>query len=209
MSKTSGTPAFLAPEVCSGAEFKGPPVDLWAIGVTLYIMVYGRLPFMAPGVMKLYATIQSHEPEFPDTTPRGKAVPRDLVLVMRGLLDKNAETRATIETLRGNAWLTSNGTEPLPDAFYDLLIITDEDVDNAITPTLSLSTLASVALKLKSRARHARQRVASGEGLPAPAKRAVVEEEPAPPEPAAPKRPPFLSRGGKSAGGPPRPFLSR
>jgi SNF1-activating kinase 1 len=59
LARSVGTPAFWAPEVCYtdeeaiGAIFGGVTpritgaIDLWALGITLYCMVYARLPFMA------------------------------------------------------------------------------------------------------------------------------------------------------------------
>lgn len=42
----SGSLFYLAPEVFRGEEVEGPPVDVWALGVTLYAMLVGRLPFL-------------------------------------------------------------------------------------------------------------------------------------------------------------------
>ena len=39
--KTVGTPAFFAPEMCSGRPFSARAADLWALGVCLYIFVFG------------------------------------------------------------------------------------------------------------------------------------------------------------------------
>jgi SNF1-activating kinase 1 len=58
LAKTVGTPAFFAPELIYWDtdifEDGKPPkitgaIDLWALGVTLYCMIYGRLPFLAEG----------------------------------------------------------------------------------------------------------------------------------------------------------------
>jgi serine/threonine protein kinase len=40
-----GTLAFLAPEVFRGTANSGPPLDVWALGVVLFTMLNGRLPF--------------------------------------------------------------------------------------------------------------------------------------------------------------------
>jgi len=45
---SAGTPAFLSPEQCKSQPLRGDMVDLWALGVTLYCMTFGRIPFGEP-----------------------------------------------------------------------------------------------------------------------------------------------------------------
>lgn len=47
-----------APEMLTGDNFHGKPVDIWACGVTLYMFVYGRPPFLAQTMTELYGRIQ-------------------------------------------------------------------------------------------------------------------------------------------------------
>ncbi len=54
---SAGTSAFLAPEVCSGKGASGKMVDVWATGVTLYMMLVGRVPFWAETVPEIYEKI--------------------------------------------------------------------------------------------------------------------------------------------------------
>ena len=41
--RTMGTPAFLAPEMCAGDPYLGEVADIWALGICLYMFIYGKL----------------------------------------------------------------------------------------------------------------------------------------------------------------------
>eukprot|EP00756_Hemistasia_phaeocysticola_P005360 Hpha_TRINITY_DN13294_c0_g2::TRINITY_DN13294_c0_g2_i1::g.154860::m.154860/K07359/CAMKK2; calcium/calmodulin-dependent protein kinase kinase 2 len=43
--RTAGTPFFHPPEACSGKCFGAKGQDVWALGVTLYVLLFGRVPF--------------------------------------------------------------------------------------------------------------------------------------------------------------------
>jgi serine/threonine protein kinase len=60
LSRTAGSPAFLAPELCSsGSRPRGQPTDVWALGVTLFCMVFGKVPFNSENVLGVYDAILS------------------------------------------------------------------------------------------------------------------------------------------------------
>ena len=48
LSKTEGNLYFYPPECCQGKSdhFAGKPVDIWAMGVTIYIVTFQKLPFL-------------------------------------------------------------------------------------------------------------------------------------------------------------------
>ena len=54
-----GTPSFMSPEIVSKQEYKGPPADVWALGVVLYVMLTGVFPFRGHTDKELYSKICS------------------------------------------------------------------------------------------------------------------------------------------------------
>ena len=74
----SGTLAYMAPEVLDkGGAQTSPAIDVWAIGVMFYTMIYGELPFYADDEKNLIKKIINDQPRFKKTapiTPLGKEV---------------------------------------------------------------------------------------------------------------------------------------
>ncbi|KAH8737721.1 kinase-like domain-containing protein [Ilyonectria robusta] len=108
ISKSAGSPAFLPPELCGKhGDVSGTAADIWSMGVSLFCLKYGRIPFNRDGMLDMYDAIKSDEPQIPeDENP-------DFVDLIRKLLDKNPETRITMKEIRNHAWVTCNGTDPL------------------------------------------------------------------------------------------------
>ena len=52
-----GTPSYMAPEIVTKKEYAGPPVDIWASGVLLWVMLCGSFPFKGPNDRELYRKI--------------------------------------------------------------------------------------------------------------------------------------------------------
>jgi len=68
-----GTPTYFAPEVLRGAK-ASPASDLWALGVVLYEMVTGRLPFHGKTLIETANSIMNDEPPaLPARVPAGLA----------------------------------------------------------------------------------------------------------------------------------------
>lgn len=40
-----GSPSYAAPEIVARKQYEGPPVDVWSLGVVLFAMLAGYLPF--------------------------------------------------------------------------------------------------------------------------------------------------------------------
>ncbi|OWB85972.1 nucleotide binding protein [[Candida] boidinii] len=109
LAKTAGTPAFLAPELCKtdGSEVKVTyKIDIWALGVTLYCLLFGRLPFEAKSEFVLFDTINNEPLSFPDMKKWKSSKPlsdedfkqaKDLLCK---LLEKDPEKRIEISEIK-------------------------------------------------------------------------------------------------------------
>ena len=56
-----GTPSYMSPEITRKVEYDGKPVDMWALGVLLYLMVTGTNPFKGTNEPDLFKKIQKGE----------------------------------------------------------------------------------------------------------------------------------------------------
>lgn len=113
VEKVEGTMYFYAAEMCKeDAEFvfEGPPLDIWALGVTLYCIVYLKLPFFSESgdYFELLDKISEAQFEIPDD----QSVDSGLINLIRRMLDKNPSTRITSKELIHDEWL-NNGRIPL------------------------------------------------------------------------------------------------
>ena len=85
-----GTPSFMSPEQLEGRNVNGH-TDLFALGVSLYELLTGRLPFRGASMTTLMFVI-ANEPHEPITTVRPD-LPPELDSVIDTALNKDADAR--------------------------------------------------------------------------------------------------------------------
>lgn len=67
MKTACGSPCYAAPEMIAGKRYYGPAADMWSVGVILFALVCGYLPFDHPNTNTLYKKIMNgdyHCPRF-------------------------------------------------------------------------------------------------------------------------------------------------
>ncbi|EAS00652.2 Serine/Threonine kinase domain protein (macronuclear) [Tetrahymena thermophila SB210] len=81
--------------------------DVWALGVTLYALVYKRLPFYHNNLQQLFHLIEKGNLVFPS---KPKISP-GLQNLIQGMLEKDFEKRLTLEDIQKNFWVNQNETD--------------------------------------------------------------------------------------------------
>lgn len=99
LHRSPGTPVFTAPECCLGSAYHGKPADVWALGVTLFCMLFGGYPFIGDTLQDMYDKIVNKALQLPDR------LSPDLMSLLEGLLCKDPNVRFTLDKVTHNAWV--------------------------------------------------------------------------------------------------------
>ncbi|KAJ4261679.1 hypothetical protein NW762_007117 [Fusarium torreyae] len=147
LAKTVGTPAFFAPELCyTDLDTEQPKVseqiDVWSLGVTLYCLIYARIPFLAEDEFQMFRKIATEEvyipkrrllPVHPSTSPAATSLYKrqnmrpyrddnDLVYeevdnllidLLRQMLTKNPDKRIRLRDIKRHPWVVQDLMNPI------------------------------------------------------------------------------------------------
>ncbi|WZH39269.1 CAMKK kinase [Fusarium acuminatum] len=147
LAKTVGTPAFFAPELCyTDLDTEQPKVseqiDVWSLGVTLYCLIFARIPFLAEDEFQMFRKIATEEvyipkrrlmPVHPSTSPAATSlykrqnmhpyrddndlayeeVDNLLIDLLRQMLTKNPERRIRLRDIKRHPWVVQDIMNPI------------------------------------------------------------------------------------------------
>ncbi|XP_071057459.1 calcium/calmodulin-dependent protein kinase type II alpha chain isoform X5 [Onthophagus taurus] len=98
----AGTPGYLSPEVLKKEPY-GKPVDIWACGVILYILLVGYPPFWDEDQHRLYAQIKAGAYEYP--SPEWDTVTPEAKNLINQMLSVNPSKRITAAEALKHPWI--------------------------------------------------------------------------------------------------------
>lgn len=96
---TCGTPNYVAPEVLSDQGYDGKKADVWSIGVILYVLLAGFLPFDESTIANLFNKIKKAEFTYPSWFSN------DVKSVIDSMLVADPKQRVSLTQLKENPWL--------------------------------------------------------------------------------------------------------
>uniref|UniRef100_A0A3P8ZCE7 calcium/calmodulin-dependent protein kinase n=1 Tax=Esox lucius TaxID=8010 RepID=A0A3P8ZCE7_ESOLU len=103
----AGTPGYLSPEVLRKDPY-GKPVDIWACGVILYILLVGYPPFWDEDQHKLYQQIKAGAYDFP--SPEWDTVTPEAKNLINQMLTINPSKRITADQALKHPWICQRST---------------------------------------------------------------------------------------------------
>ncbi|KAM8961601.1 maternal embryonic leucine zipper kinase [Pelodytes ibericus] len=116
-----GSPAYAAPELIQGKAYIGSEADIWSMGVLMYALMCGYLPFDDDNVMVLYKKIMRGKYDIPKWLSPGS------VLLLSQMLQVDPKKRITVKHLLTHPWLMHGYSCPVEWHSKSPLGYVDED----------------------------------------------------------------------------------
>ncbi|XP_063820876.1 testis-specific serine/threonine-protein kinase 1-like [Pseudophryne corroboree] len=102
LSKTfCGSAAYAAPEILQGIPYHPKFFDIWSMGIILYIMVSGAMPYDDSNIKKMLRTQKAHRIDF----PYSKHISSDCKDLIYRMLQPDVTRRLTICEILNHSWL--------------------------------------------------------------------------------------------------------
>ncbi|KAG5893453.1 hypothetical protein JTB14_012170 [Gonioctena quinquepunctata] len=100
LSTFCGSPPYAAPELFQGLKYDGPKADIWSLGVVLYVLVCGSLPFDGPTLNALRNVVIDGKFRIP------YFMSQECEHIIRHMLVVDPEKRLTMSQIVKHRWLS-------------------------------------------------------------------------------------------------------
>eukprot|EP01134_Creolimax_fragrantissima_P005806 CFRG5806T1 len=100
-----GSPPYAAPELFEGREYSGPGVDIWSLGVVLYVLVCGALPFDGSTLQELRMRILDGVFKIPFY------LSTECENLIKSMLVRDPTKRITLNGILSHEWMTKVDTD--------------------------------------------------------------------------------------------------
>jgi MAP/microtubule affinity-regulating kinase len=102
-----GSPPYACPELYLGQEYFGPEVDIWSLGVILFVLVCGSLPFDGSSLPKLRAKILAGKFKVP------YHMSKECESLIRKMIVLEPRQRISLSALKNDPWLNDGADAEL------------------------------------------------------------------------------------------------
>ncbi|ORX49732.1 Pkinase-domain-containing protein [Piromyces finnis] len=121
-----GSPPYAAPELFQGRRYTGPEVDVWSLGVILYVMTTGCLPFNGKNLQEIRESVCRGKYRIPFyiTDSCEKLIKKFLV--------RDPSKRASLDMFRDDPWINEDFSDSPIDVNIDEVIEQDDEIIDKI-----------------------------------------------------------------------------
>ncbi|OHT09493.1 calcium/calmodulin-dependent protein kinase kinase 2, beta [Tritrichomonas foetus] len=135
-TEMKGTPAYLAPEMFGENSYDPFSADVWSLGITLYFVLFSKLPFIAGKLADIQRKVTAEDVKFPEGTDRDA---QDLI---RKMLKKNPTNRIKLSEIWEHPWM--KGMKKIVEQ-NETLITSGEKLYKNITPGLRKNSINRIS----------------------------------------------------------------
>ena len=146
ISTNRGTRLFMGPEVTHERFASGRALDVWALGVTVFLLATGKYPFLSYDKQEFTKLLQDSEPEYP------QHLSPPLLAFIKACLVKQPAKRATVIDLISHTWITKDGTDPIEDLNPAEVEVSEMEIEHQMN-SMAIGTFFTVFSKLKKKGR--------------------------------------------------------
>lgn len=140
-----GSPPYAAPELFQGKKYDGPEVDVWSLGVILYTLVSGSLPFDGQNLKELRERVLRGKYRIPFY------MSTDCENLLKRFLVLNPGKRGTLEQIMKDRWINSSSDEDKMKPFIEpeLNIRDEQRIDLMVGMGYSRDAITDSLSKMK------------------------------------------------------------
>ncbi|KAK5866070.1 hypothetical protein PBY51_020287 [Eleginops maclovinus] len=135
-----GSPAYAAPEIIQGKAYIGSEADVWSMGVLLFALLCGYLPFDDDNCMVLYRKISRGKYDNPRWLSPGS------VLILNQMMQVDPKRRITLRQLLDHPWVMKEYNSPVEWLSRKPLRYIDEDCITEMAVHMKRSRGSTTAL---------------------------------------------------------------
>ncbi|KAF6780245.1 hypothetical protein AHF37_00275 [Paragonimus kellicotti] len=117
-----GSPPYAAPELFQGKKYDGPEVDVWSLGVILYTLVSGSLPFDGQNLRELRERVLRGKYRIPFY------MSTDCECLLKKMLVLNPAKRLSLEAVMKDRWINTGFRHSTEPCQTDTLVIRDNHI---------------------------------------------------------------------------------
>lgn len=139
-----GSLYFAAPELLSAKPYIGPEVDIWSLGVVLYVLVCGKVPFDDPHVSVLHEKIKKGNVQYPSF------ISKECVSLLSRMLVVDPSKRASLQEVMQHPWMNKGFDFVVPNYMPKRVPLTpplDPEIVQAIS-SFDLGSAGAIAEEL-------------------------------------------------------------